>query len=115
MPSTTSSHHHTADLELSPAGALRALRGIAYREWEVYRPPAATLETGERSEYSVDPEFSFDSDASFVGEPDESEEYAPTPVIDLTDGSGDWYLNEVPAEWIEDSRSDEQPSTPLPA
>lgn len=115
MLRTTSSHHRTADLDLSPPAALRMLRSVAYREWDVYRAPAEMPAADEMSDLFPDPVVSFDSAAPLVGESDESEVYAPTRVIDLTDGSGNWYLNEVPAEWIEDSPPDAQPFTPISA
>ncbi len=133
MTSTTSSLHHSTDYDLGPAAALRMLRSVAYREWYVYRPPAGIPEAYEVYEVPVVSEVFTDSVLSLdpawlVEHSEESEEseecegsedgdlvaVAPVPTIDLR-ATGNWYLNEVPAEWIEDSLSEDRPSSPMSA
>lgn len=163
MTRTTSSHH-TATYELSPVAALRALRTIAYRDFDAYRPAAETsswafISDPELSDVLVLEDSMFDDsvfddsvfeDSVFEDSVLEDSVVADSVLedtwtdgtwideIDLRDEDGDalyeaenettaaaaedgaqssrvWYLNEVPAEWIEDSFAPGQGSTPISA
>ncbi len=125
MTRTTSSHH-TAPYELSPVAALRALRCIAYQDFDAYRPAA---ETPSWAFMTTTSEFSDDMvlDDSWVDEIDLRDDevdtfaevpvfaYQPAPAADVPEASRVWYLNEVPSEWIQNSFAPDHGSTPISA
>lgn len=125
MTRTTSSQP-TATYELSPVAALRALRAIAYQDFEVYRPAAEAptwafvsgpeyLDVPECSDVVVVDEIDLrDDDGDTFGDL-ERFAYQPAPAADLPESSRTWYLNEVPAEWIQNSFAPARTSTSISA
>ncbi len=134
MTRTTSSHS-TTTYELSPVAALRALRSIAYQDWDAYRPMAQTpswafTDGPELSDLAVFDDAVLDdswTDGTWIDEIDLRDDegdsfdelerftYQPAPLADVADGERVWYLNEVPAEWIEDSFAPGHGSSPISA
>lgn len=82
MTHTTPSIHPVDDRQLSARAALRTLRRIAYGEWDAFRSsagvPATTIAVGEVIWPNRD-------------------------VPAISEGWSIWYLNEVPADWIDET------------
>lgn len=120
MTRTTSSQHTATD-ELSPVAALRALRSIAYQNFGTYRPAADTptwafVSAPDYPDVVVADDPWVDEIDLRDGDGDTFEDlqrftYQPAPASHLADGSRVWYLNEVPAEWIQDSFTPNHAST----
>lgn len=94
---------------MSPSAALRILRSIAY-------PPSATgpapdqaflVETLEEP-LVLDPGMSDNA-----GDSRDDEAVSPAEAMTRSAAPEDWYLNEVPADWLQDLGTDDRTATPV--